>query len=111
MPTRILRLVAPVLLFGVAVGAFVAASYALGARDEGTVTYAVGISFQLLAIGSMSAWLSGSEGMRPEHWAPRPRGGRRRDPPGPRGALRCSQRPPGNSPLPKLLPCASIRRS
>ena len=52
-----------------AFGAFLAASQALGSRDVDTFTYVVGIGFQVLAVGSVTAWLSSVEHSTSEPWA------------------------------------------
>ena len=69
MRKRILRLAAPVLILAAAFGAFFAASQALGSGDADTVAYVIGIGFQLLAVGSVTAWLSSAERSDSEHWA------------------------------------------
>ncbi len=69
MTNRILHFAAPVLVFIAALGAFLAASQALGSSDDDPFAYVVGIGFQLLAVGSVTAWLSSAERSNSEHWA------------------------------------------
>src|SRR5436190_5539624 len=69
MPRAILRFAAPVLVLASALGAFLAASYALGASHDDPFAYVVGIGFQFLAVGSVTAWLSAVERSNSEHWA------------------------------------------
>jgi len=69
MTNRILRFAAPVLVFIAALGAFLAASQALGSSDDDAFAYVVGVGFQLLAVGSVTAWLSSAERSNPERWA------------------------------------------
>jgi hypothetical protein len=69
MLNRIVRLAAPILILGAALGAFLAASYALGASDDDRLSYAVGISFQVLAVASVTAWLSSIEHSDSRSWA------------------------------------------
>jgi uncharacterized membrane protein HdeD (DUF308 family) len=69
MPNRILRFAAPVLVFMAGLGAFFAASQALGSSDDDTFAYVVGVGLQLLAVGSATAWLSSAERSNSEGWA------------------------------------------
>ena len=69
MTNRILRFADPVLVLIAALGAFLAASQALGPSDEDAYAYVVGVGFQLLAVGSVTAWLSSAERSNSEHWA------------------------------------------
>ena len=69
MSKRILCLAAPVLVLAAAFGAFLAASQALGSRGDDTFAYVIGIGFQLLAVGSVTAWLTSAEHSNREHWA------------------------------------------
>ena len=66
MTNRIPRFAAPVLVLIAALGAFFAASQALGPSDA--FAYVVGVGFQLLAVGSVTAWLSSTERSNSEHW-------------------------------------------
>jgi len=69
MLNRVLRLIAPVLILTAAVGAFMAASSALGAQEDATLVYPVGIGFQILAVGSVTALLSLAERTGSQPWA------------------------------------------